>query len=76
MWPLCQKMQFSDCKAIQGFQHDEYNVTNTALEAFPVSFLLFRLLETHQKKLFNLMKLHIYPGNKYKPWSNNRADFE
>lgn len=43
-------MQLLDCKAIQGFQHDEYSVTNTALEAFLASFLLFRLLETHQEK--------------------------
>lgn len=71
-------MQLLDCKAIQGFQHDEYSVTNTALEAFLVSFLLFRLLETHQekKKRFNLMKLYIYPGNKHNSWSNDGADFE
>lgn len=48
-------MQLLDCKAIQGFQHDEYSVTNTALEAFLVSFLLFRLLETHQEKKKDLI---------------------
>lgn len=71
-------MQLLDCKAIQGFQHDECNVTNTALEAFLVSFLLFKLLETYQekKKRFNIMKLCIYPGNKHNSQSNNGADFE
>lgn len=48
-------MQLLDCKAIQGFQHDKYSVTNTALEAFLVSFLLFRLLETHQEKKKDLI---------------------